>query len=67
MKTYLTLLTLLALLPAAAIAGDTPATAPKLYGFCVEKADTKKRPLPQQAQLLRELGYNGGGYQLWFG
>jgi len=38
---------------------------PKLYGFCVETHDAKQRSIPQQAQMLRELGFDGVGYSLW--
>ena len=39
--------------------------APKLYGFCMEMHDAKRRSIPQQAQMLRELGFDGVGYPLW--
>jgi sugar phosphate isomerase/epimerase len=38
---------------------------PALYGFCMEIFDARKRPLPEQTQLLRELGFDGVGYPLW--
>jgi sugar phosphate isomerase/epimerase len=41
------------------------AWAPKLYGFCIETHDAKKRSIPEQAQMLRELGFDGVGYPLW--
>jgi len=41
------------------------AWAPKFYGFCVETHDAKKRSLAQQAEMLRELGFDGVGYPLW--
>jgi len=41
------------------------AWAPKLYGLCVDTHDAKKRSLPEQAQMLRELGFDGGAYSLW--
>ena len=41
------------------------AWAPPLYGFCMEIPDAKKRSLPEQAQMLRELGFAGAGYPLW--
>ncbi len=41
------------------------ASAPKLYGFCMEIHDAKKRTLPEQAAMLRELGFDGVGYPLW--
>jgi sugar phosphate isomerase/epimerase len=65
---------LLAILPTA-VAGeargqdDAPPTlaspAPQLYGFCMETHDAKKRALPDQAALLRKLGFDGVGYPLW--
>jgi sugar phosphate isomerase/epimerase len=48
--------------PAAA---EPPAWAPPLYGFCMETHDAQKRSLPEQAQMLRELGFPGVGYPLW--
>jgi len=45
-------------------AGKT-AWAPKLYGFCMNTHDAKKRSIPQQARMLRELGFRGVGYPLW--
>ena len=39
--------------------------APKLYGFCMEIHDAQKRALPEQAAMLRELGFDGVGYPLW--
>jgi sugar phosphate isomerase/epimerase len=39
--------------------------APALYGFCMDTHDARKRSLPEQAQLLRELGFDGVGYPLW--
>ena len=53
---------------AEAASGAPPekaAWAPPLYGFCMEIHDAKKRTLPQQAQMLRELGFDGTGYPLW--
>jgi hypothetical protein len=41
------------------------AAAPKLYGFCMEMHDARKRTLPEQAAMLRELGFDGVGYPLW--
>ena len=38
---------------------------PKLYGFCMEMSDAKHRSLAEQAQMLRSLGFDGVGYQLW--
>lgn len=39
----------------------------KLYGFCVAEGDNQHRTLPEQAKLLRELGFDGAGFSLWFG
>ncbi len=39
--------------------------APKLYPFCMEVSDAKRRSLAQEAQMLRELGFDGVGYLLW--
>ena len=44
-------------------AEDSQATwSPKFYGFCIDTHDAKKRTLPQQADMLRELGFDGVGY-----
>ncbi len=37
----------------------------RLYGFCMEVSDAKRRSLPDQANMLRELGFDGAGYPLW--
>lgn len=52
---------------AAEPAGSPQQTSwsPKLYGFCIETHDVRKRTLPEQAALLRELGFDGAGYPLW--
>jgi len=39
--------------------------APKLYPFCMEVSDAKRRSLAQEAEMLRELGFDGVGYLLW--
>jgi hypothetical protein len=39
--------------------------APKLYGFCMEMPAVKQPSIPKQAQMLRELGFDGAGYSLW--
>ena len=63
------------LLPPTVSRGDQPlgsglekpaAWAPRLYGFCVEIPQTKQPSIPRQAQMLRELGFDGVGYPLWF-
>lgn len=41
------------------------AWAPKFYAFCMETHDAKKRSIPQQADMLCELGFDGVGYPLW--
>jgi len=52
--------------PAGESAEDGQAAwAPKFYGFCVDTHDVKKRTIPQQAEMLRELGFDGVGYPLW--
>ena len=52
----------------AAVLGraEPPASwPPKLYAFCVEVPSPKPRPLPDQAKMLHELGFDGAGYPLW--
>jgi sugar phosphate isomerase/epimerase len=46
---------------------ETPKPAPKFYAYCVELGvpQVTPRPLAAQAKLLRELGYDGAGYELW--
>jgi len=39
--------------------------APKLYAFCVDMPAVKDPSVPKQAQMLRELGFDGVGYPLW--
>jgi sugar phosphate isomerase/epimerase len=41
-----------------------PALANPFFAFCMDVQDSKKRSLPEQAQLLKELGYDGAGH-LW--
>jgi sugar phosphate isomerase/epimerase len=40
------------------------AQANPFFAFCMDTHDSKKRTLGQQAQLLKELGYDGAGH-LW--
>jgi sugar phosphate isomerase/epimerase len=40
---------------------------PKLYGFCMELPAVPDPSVADQAGLLRELGFDGAGYPLWFG
>ena len=51
---------------AAARADDTAPAAPKFYAYCVEVGvpGVKPRPLAEQAQMLRALGYDGIGLGL---
>ena len=42
--------------PGPSAQGAQAAWSPKFYGFCVGTHDTKKRTIPQQAQMLRQLG-----------
>ena len=39
--------------------------SPKIYGLCMEIFDAKKRTFTEQAQMLRDLGFDGVGYPLW--
>jgi len=41
-----------------------PAATNPFFAFCMDVQDSKKRSLPEQAQLLKELGYDGAGH-LW--
>ncbi len=49
-----------------AFAADAPSEPPRhpFFAFCMDTHDSLKRTLPQQAELLKELGYNGAGH-LW--
>lgn len=51
--------------PAAPAQKSQAAWAPKLYGLCMEMHDARHRSIPQQARMLRELGFDGVGYPLW--
>lgn len=44
---------------------EKDAWAPKLYGFCMGKPGPKRRSIPEQTEMLRELGFDGAGYPLW--
>jgi len=63
---FLALLLLLAIIPLRANAERPLQSAPALYSLCHDTHDAKKRSLPQQAEMLSELGYDGVGH-LWFG
>jgi sugar phosphate isomerase/epimerase len=43
-----------------------PAATNPFFPFCMDVQDAKKRSLPEQAALLKELGYDGAGH-LWLG
>jgi sugar phosphate isomerase/epimerase len=60
-KNFLALALMLgALLSSAAAAPKTNA----FFTFCIDTHDAKKRNLEQQAEMLKELGYDGVGH-LW--
>jgi sugar phosphate isomerase/epimerase len=44
-------------------------TPPKVYAYCVEfgSRDVKPRPIGELARLLRELGFDGGGFPILTG
>ncbi|NWG72891.1 MAG: sugar phosphate isomerase/epimerase, partial [Parvularculaceae bacterium] len=57
------------LLLGIALAGSIPALAPpKFYAYCIEVGvpGVHPRPWEEQAALLRQLGYDGGGFELSF-
>ncbi|MEI7899668.1 MAG: sugar phosphate isomerase/epimerase [bacterium] len=66
MKKAFACLLLAVLAPHGGLAASTN-DVPKLYAYCVQEGDAMKRALPEEARLLRELGYDGGGYPLWLG
>ena len=45
-------------------ADSPPVTTNPFFAFCMDVQDSKKRSLPEQASLLKELGYDGAGH-LW--
>lgn len=53
---------LLFALPAPAGEKPPPAAAWEFFPFCIDWHDAKKRTLPEQAQMLKELGYPGVGH-----
>jgi len=53
-----------ALVTPAAAAEPSAAKTNAFFAFCIDTHDAKKRNLEQQAQLLKELGYDGVGH-LW--
>jgi sugar phosphate isomerase/epimerase len=55
--------------PVALSAGPDakPAWPPRLYGFCMDLPAVPNPSIADQAGLLKELGFDGVGYPLWFG
>ena len=51
----------------AVLAQESRPWPPELYGFCVDLPKVPDPSIPDQAKLLRELGFAGAGYSLWFG
>jgi sugar phosphate isomerase/epimerase len=39
--------------------------SPEFYGLCMEMPAVKDPSIGNQAQMLRELGFDGAGYSLW--
>ncbi len=61
-------LTMVALLVLGqSLQADEKARPLRLYGFCMELPAKPSPSIPDQAELLRELGYDGVGYPLWLG
>lgn len=61
------LLALACLLPQlarAAAASPKPSEVPAFFPFCIDWHDAKKRDFTQQAEMLKELGYDGVGH-IW--
>ena len=60
---WIALLLLLGTTLAQAVSPQPP---PKFYAYCVEVGvpGVTPRPWPEQATLLRQLGYDGGGFEL---
>lgn len=50
--------------PLAACVEAQRRAVPPFYAFCMDTHDEKKRTLREQAELLKELGYDGAGH-LW--
>ena len=47
------------------VPGGETSEPPKFYAFCVGLPEVKQPSIPQQAGMLRELGFDGVGYPLW--
>jgi len=58
------LLAALCLPPPARTGGPQAQETPPLFAFCMDTHDARKRTLPEQAEMLKELGYAGAGH-LW--
>ena len=53
---------------ASPLAGeDAAGWSPKLYAFCMGMPGKPRRTVAEQAEMLRELGFDGAGYSLWLG
>ena len=46
---------------------EQSAWSPAFYALCIDTHDAKHRTMVQQADMLRELGFDGAGYGLWLG
>jgi len=64
-RAVLALLATILLTPPAG--GEASPPAPKFYAYCVEVGvpNVNPRPLAEQTKLLRDLGFDGVGYELW--
>ncbi len=51
----------------AAAPDAKPPWPPRLYGFCMDLPAVPNPSIPDQARQLKELGFDGVGYPLWFG
>ena len=49
----------------ASIQDDATRWPPKFYAFCLGLPEENQPDIPQQARLLRQLGFDGAGYSLW--
>jgi len=52
------------LAPAHAAPAPKPSEVPAFFPFCIDWHDAKKRDFAQQAEMLKELGYDGVGH-IW--
>ena len=55
---------LLAWLPSAQLILAATASPTPFFPFCIDWHDAKKRSFPEQAEMLKELGYDGVGH-IW--